>query len=300
VSRFAPLLLLVLLAPLPGCLENPCSRHEELCAGGPGTDGPQSCDVLPLVAAGDLSDDEGDATDVWALRVTPDFSTLQVLSEVDSWDPKARMWLSPGEPVSGDDECACGDSGCPAMTLGVDSPSWVFVEVWDGDDDESADRGYTLHAPGVGAALLLRDGVAHAAQPGTYGTTPPGLCALDSVNSIVQLPWLSEREPNDGPDYHVIGALEDPGLCILATMSDCSDQDRFTLTKVGDAPVRLRMVWDGPANLDVNMIPGGSAYTTNNPETIVASLDDGVEFSVEVACAAAQGPVAYAVAIWPY
>lgn len=303
--RTTSLFLLLLLLPLPGCLESPCSRYGELCnEGGPPGPGPETCEVLPEVASGDLSDDDGDSADVWALRVDANFQEVQIRDVVNGWNPTGRAWVDASDPHAGGDECACeSDAGCPSMqVIVVGSPTWVFVEIYDLRDDEITNRSYTLHARGVLAALLLRDGVSRAEDAQDYKTSQPGLCAPGGVGSDVQLPWRSEEQ---GGGDQWLGDLTAPGMCVLGTCYDDSggdddDADFYGFQKTDDNPTRITLLWNGEANLGLYVEPGGEAFTDDNPETFVASIPSGTEGWIGVDCSMTEEPLPYALAIETY
>ncbi|MCO4771202.1 MAG: hypothetical protein KDA24_14305 [Deltaproteobacteria bacterium] len=304
ITRWSLLALaLAALLPVSGCLESPCSRHEQLCDEGPvGPGGPATCEVFPQATAGDLSDDSPMATDVWALRVGEEFEDLQVLDVVPGWNPQARMWIDPNDADEGLSDCSCNSSaGCPQVGVEVSGPSWVFVEVWDANGNDTADRSYTIHAGNVLASFLVRDGVAHAEEASDYNVTPPGLCDRNVIDSDVQLPWIAEIE---GDTTQMLGTLEAPGICIRGVMTetDCSDRDLFDFEKLGAEPVRVTLQWDGPDDLDFVMTPGGTAQTQNNPETLLASVPNGSTPELSVSCVGtlASTPRPYALAIETY
>lgn len=302
--RTVSLFLLLLLLPLPGCLESPCSRYGELCdEGGPPGPGPETCEVLPEVASGDLSDDGGDLADVWALRVDANFQEVQIRDVVNGWDPIGRAWVDPASPESGDDDCACeSDAGCPSMQLlDINSPTWIFVEIYDIQGDTSANRSYTLHARGVLGALLIRDGVSRAEDAQDYKTSQPGLCAPGGVGSDVQLPWRSEEQGGD----QWLGDLTSPGMCVLGTCDDDSggdddDADGYIFQKTDDNPSRITLLWNSDADLGFLAEPGGEAFTDDNPETLVASIPSGTEVWIGVFCSESAQGLPYALAIETY
>ncbi len=296
--------LLALFLPTSGCLETPCSRYGFDCpdggGGGGGGGGGATCQVFPQAATGTLSSNRADATDVWALRVNEDFEELQVLDVDDGWSPEARMWIDPLDADQGSDDCACANpSGCPQMALEAGAPTWVFVEVWDSEENSGADRTYTLNAPGVVAALRVRVGVAHAESPSDYGTTPPGLCDRNQVNSDVQLPWLSEVE---GDTNQPLGDLDNPGVCVQGVI-DCeiNDRDFYSFRKLGTNPIRATLLWTGDADLDFVMEPGGTAQTSDNPETLLASVPANATATLDVSCyEGGTAPIPYALALETY
>ena len=293
--------LLALLLPTSGCLETPCSRYGFDCPeGGGGGGGGATCQVLPQAATGTLSSDRADSTDVWILRVNEEFGELQVLNVEDGWSPRARMWTDPSDAVEGFNDCACtSPNGCPQMELEVSPPAWVFVEVWDSDEDPGADRAYTLNAPGVMAALRVRSGIAHAESPSDYGTTPPGLCERTQIDSDVQLPWLSKDE--DDPNQ-ALGELSDPGVCVQAVI-DCevSNRDWYSFMTLSTNPIRATLLWTGDADLDFVMEPGGTAQTEENPETLLATVPANTAITLNVTCYAGwNDPIPYALALETY
>jgi len=294
-------LALSVLLLLPGCLETPCSRHNLLCDGGPGggDDDDGVCETFPQAAAGVLGPDAG-ATDVWALRVTDDFEDLQVRDDDGDWAPEARMWQDASDWDEGLDDCLCANpNGCPQVGVEVDEPGWVFVEVWDATGGAGEGRGYTLNAPGVQGAVLIRDAVPRADTPPDYGTSPPGLCERNRIGSDVQLPWFSEVESSDAI---WLGQLEEPGLCVLGTIDGCTtDRDIYNFQKVGPNPTRLTLLFEPvAADLDVVMNPGGTGQTTDNPETILGSVPAGATADIEVTCQQAAGVTAYGLALETY
>lgn len=288
--------LLALLAPTSGCLETPCSRYGVNCpegGEGGGGGGGATCQVLPQAATGTLSSDRADATDVWALQVNEEFEELQVLDVEDGWNPKARMWIDPSDADDGFNDCACANpNGCPKMELEVSPPTWIFVEVWDSDENSGADRAYTLNAPGVVAALRLRAGVAHAENASAYGTAPLGLCDQSQVESEVQLPWLSEVED------HQLGDLSSPGLCVQGVISQ---SDSYSFTKLGTNPIRATLLWSGDVDLDFVMDPGGTAQTLDNPETLLATVPANTAVTLDINCyEECTDPTPYALALEAY
>ncbi len=296
----AALALSVLLL-LPGCLETPCSRHNQLCgAGGGGDDDDVACETFPQAATGILGADD-DATDVWALRVTAEFEDLQVRTDDGDWQPETRMWQDATDWDEGLNDCTCASTngGCPQVGVEVDEPGWVFVEVWDATSSGGDGRGYTLNAVGVQTAVLIRDAVPRAGTPAAYGTTPPGLCERNRVNTDVQLPWFQEIESGDS---QWLGALDEPGVCVLGTIYGCTtDRDLFAFQKVGSNPTRLTLLFEPmPADLDVVMTPGGTGQTTDNPETILGSVPAGATADIEVTCQAAEGVTSYGMALETY
>ncbi len=300
------LVLCVLLLPMSGCLESPCSRHGELCSPGSlSPSDPRTCEVMPEVASGDFNDGERPA-DIWALRVDSDFQDLHVRDVVAGWRPTGRAWTDTQEtPIDGSNDCSCeNDGGCPAIQVLDPQSPWVFVEVSDNGSDDSVDRSYTLHARGVLQAVLIRDDVLWASNHEEYGTTTPGLCNESAIGTEVQAPWASADEFPFSLD-----PLTEAGRCILGsfnneTQGDCfpGNYHHYSLTVPDDAPVRLTLAWLDPrADLDIGAEGNESGMTDNRPETILLGGGQGwLDLAVLCREGAPEKKIEYAFLAVPY